>query len=112
MREAPIHRRADIVLSNWQIRSANGITVAVGIDKAGQVLQSASIEFLDSEQQLVLDASGVVWLIPSGNDYVQHFVDVTEQYVQLIRQPRHRRIVRPLSEASIAFLHKLTSRHV
>jgi hypothetical protein len=110
MREAPINRRADVVLFRWQIRSADGNTVAVGKDKAGQELRSANVEFLDSEQQLLLDANGVAWLIPADSEYVQDFVDVTEQYVHLIRQPRHQRTVRPLSEASLALLQKLTSK--
>jgi hypothetical protein len=66
MKEAAIHRRADVVHFNWQIRSADGINVAVGQDKAGEDLQSANVDFLDNERKLLLDANGVVRLIPAA----------------------------------------------
>lgn len=115
--EAPIHRRPDYVLRDWRVgvlRVGIGSTYAVtGLDyRDGYAMESGAIKFFDSEQQLMLDVDGVVWLIPAGEHHKSDFWDRTEQVVRLIAERRDKRDIPPLTAEQERELRRLTSRHV
>lgn len=112
MREAPIHRRPDHVLRHWQIRQLTSLLYVAGQDyRTGEPLSSAPVQFIDTEQQLLLDAAGTVWLIAAGEEFSPGYVDKTDAVVDLIAQRRERRDLTPLTPEQLASLQKLISKN-
>lgn len=110
MLEAPIYRRPDHVLIEWQIRDTGGVTCVAGLDvRTHEPLRSDNLAFFDSEQELLLDEAGVVWLIPFMYQ-LSGFNDRTEEFAGLIALHRSERNVPPLTTEQLALLHRLTSK--
>jgi hypothetical protein len=110
MLEAPIYRRPDHVLQEWQIRDTGGVTMVAGLDaRTHEPLRSNHIEFFDSEQELLLDDAGTVWLIPFMNQ-LSGYTDRTDEFAQLMMQHRSQRALRLLTDEQLELLHKLTSK--
>jgi hypothetical protein len=112
MLEAPIHRRPDHVLLEWQIRDTGGVTCVAGLDiRTHEPLRSNHIEFFDSEQELLLDDAGVVWLIPYMNQ-LSGFTDRTDEFARMMERQRSERDIPLLTDEQLELLHKLTSNNV
>lgn len=111
--EAPIYRRPDHVLYEWHVREfTNGVSTVLGFDYHNHsMLCSNNIEFLDSENAVVLDCDGVVWLlIEGGHLRAESHKDRTADYAALIAQRRDKRHVPPLRTEQKQLLRKLTSK--
>ena len=113
MKETSIHRRADHVLYEWYVREfTNGVSTVLGFDyRTHGILCSSKIEFLDSENAVVLDSEGVVWLlIEGGHLRAESHKDRTSDYAALIAERREKRNLPPLSTEQKQLLRKLTAK--
>ena len=111
MREASIHRRPDHVLGHWQIRELTGLLYVAGQDyRTGEPLSSAPVQFIDTEQQLLLDAAGTVWMIAAGEEFFPGYVDKTDEVLDLIAERQERRELPRLTAEQLALLQALTSK--
>lgn len=113
LREAPIYRRPDHVLYEWYVREfTNGVSTVLGFDyRTHDILCSSNIEFLDSENAVVLDSDGVVWLLLEGGHLrAESHRDRTADYAALIAERREKRNLPPLSTEQAQLLSKLTAR--
>jgi hypothetical protein len=113
LREAPIYRRPDHVLYEWYVREfTNGVSTVLGFDyRTHDMLCSSNIEFFDSENAVVLDSEGVVWLLLEGGHLrAESHKDRTADCAALIAQRRDKRHVPPLTTEQKQLLRKLTSK--
>lgn len=115
MLEAPIHRRPDYVLRDWKVQvlrvSIGDAYTVHGLDyRDGEPMDSGVIKFFDTEKQLAIDTEGVVWLLPSGEQYESCFWDRTEEMVKKICVQRKTRTLVPLTAAQERELNRLQSR--
>lgn len=113
LRETPIYRRPDHVLYEWYVREfTNGVSTVLGFDyRTHDILCSSNIEFLDSENAVVLDSNGVVWLLLEGGHLrAESHKDRTADYAALIAERRDLRTILPLSKEQRQLLRKLTSK--
>lgn len=111
--EAPIYRRPDHVLYEWYVREfTNGVSTVLGFDyRTHEILCSSNIEFLDSENAVVLDSNGVVWLLLEGGHLrAESHKDRTADFAALIANRRDSRAIPPLSREQRLLLRKLTTK--
>jgi hypothetical protein len=113
LREASIYRRPDHVLYEWYVREfSNGVCTVLGFEyRTHDMLCSSNIEFLDSENAVVLDSTGTVWLLLEGAHLrAASHKDRTADFAALIAVRRDRRQIPPLSAQQKQLLRKLTSK--
>ena len=88
MKEACIYKRPEFSLSRWSAYRDGADLRVMGFWREQQ-LKSADLRFIDTEQQVAIDADGAIWHLPPGEGVEE--LGLTEEILALYLQPRFMR---------------------